>query len=83
MIDDIALILTLLCFAFLVVCGILHKIEISWAMKGLLCIGMLSIIGFLTKSFHIYDDEMFDILTLVCSLIIFKWTRSAYKRGFL
>lgn len=79
MINNLSLIVVFGCAFFIVVCSILHKIEIFPSTKGILCLLMVSIIGALASgNYHINGGA----LALLAMLIV-RQTYVAYKRGFL
>lgn len=82
-ITTMALSLILFCAFFIVVCSILHKIQIFPSTKGILCISMISIIGVLTGGMHPYLGTSLDITIVALALLIVRQTVVAYKRGFM
>ena len=76
MITNICLIVIFFCFLFMVMN---RKIELLWVAKGLMCIGMLAIVGLLSIPKH-YDTIM-DVLFIVIAFLTAYGTTLIYKRG--
>lgn len=76
MITNICLIVIFFCFLFMVMN---RKIELLWFAKGLMCIGMLAIVGVLSIPKH--HDMIMDILFIVIAFLTAYGTTLIYKRG--
>ena len=76
MITNICLIIIFLCFAFMVMN---KRIQLLWFAKGLMCIGMLAILGALSIPKH-YNTIM-DVLFVVFAFLASYGTSLIYKMG--
>lgn len=78
-----SLILVLSCAIFIVVCSILHKIQIFPSTKGVLCVLMIGIIGVLSGGLHPYTAPAWDFVIIGLAAFFFRMTVVSYKRGFM
>ena len=76
MIIDICLIVIFFCFLFMVMN---RRVDLEWFAKGLMCIGMLTIVGVL--SMPKYHDTIADFLFIVIAFLTVYGTTLIYKRG--
>ena len=76
MITNICLIVIFFCFLFMVMN---KRIQLLWFAKGLMCIGMLAILGVLSIPKH--HDTIMDILFTVFAFLASYGTALIYKRG--
>ena len=76
MIIDICLIVIFFCFLFMVMN---RRVDLEWFAKGLMCIGMLTIVGVL--SMPKYQDTIADFLFIVIAFLTTYGTTLIYKRG--
>ena len=64
------------CFLFMVMN---RRVDLKWFAKGLMCIGMLAIVGVLSIPKH--HDTMMDVLFIVIAFLTAYGTTLIYKRG--
>lgn len=76
MITDLCLVVIFICFAFMV---LNKRIQLLWFAKGLMCMGMIAIIGVLAVPKH--HDTIMDVLFVVLSILTAYGTMMIYKRG--
>ena len=76
MITNICLLIIFFCFAFMVMN---KRIQLLWFAKGLMCIGMLAILGVLSIPKH--HDTIMDVLFVVFAFLASYGTSLIYKRG--
>ena len=76
MITNICLSIIGFCFLFMVMN---RRIELLWFAKGLMCIGMLAIVGVLSIPKH--HDTIMDVLFIVIASLTAYGTTLIYKRG--
>ena len=76
MITNICLIVIFFCFLFMVMN---RRVDLKWFAKGLMCIGMLAIVGVL--SIHKHHDTIMDVLFIVIAFLAAYGTTLIYKRG--
>ena len=56
-----------------------RRVELLWFAKGLMCIGMLAIVGVLSIPKH--HDMIMDVLFIVIAFLTAYGTKLIYKRG--
>lgn len=76
MITNICLIVIFFCFLFMVMN---RRVELLWFAKGLMCIGMLAIVGVLSIPKH--HDMIMDVLFIVIAFLTAYGTTLIYKMG--
>ena len=76
MIINICLIVIFFCFLFMVMN---RRVDLKWLAKGLMCIGMLTIVGVLSMPKH--HDTIADFLFIVIAFLAVYGTTLIYKRG--
>ena len=76
MITNICLIVIFFCFLFMVMN---RRVDLKWFAKGLMCIGMLAIVGELSMPKH--HDTVADFLFIVIAFLTVYGTTLIYKRG--
>ena len=76
MIIDICLIVIFFCFLFMVMN---RRVDLKWFAKGLMCVGMLTIVGVLSIPKH--HDMIMDVLFIVIAFLTAYGTTLIYKRG--
>ena len=76
MIINICLIVIFFCFLFMVMN---RRVDLKWFAKGLMCIGMLTIVGVLSMPKH--HDTIADFLFIVIAFLTVYGTTLIYKRG--
>ena len=76
MISNICLIVIFFCFLFMVMN---RRVDLKWFAKGLMCVGMLSIVGVL--SIPKYHGTIADALFIVIAFLTTYGTTLIYKRG--
>ena len=76
MIINICLIVIFFCFLFMVMN---RRVDLKWFAKGLMCIGMLAIVGVLSIPKH--HDMIMDVLFIVIAFLTAYGTTLIYKRG--
>ena len=76
MITNICLIVIFFCFLFMVMN---RRVDLKWFAKGLMCIGMLTIVGVLSIPNH--HDTIMDVLFIVIAFLTAYGTTLIYKRG--
>ena len=83
MIVNLSLFTIFLCFFMIVVWSILNKVKIYPSTKGILCFGMLAMIGGMTRTYHNSGDWFLDAILVSISILIVRQTIVARRRGFL
>ena len=76
MITNICLIVIFFCFLFMVMN---RRVDLKWFAKGLMCIGMLTIVGVLSIPKH--HGTIIDVLFIVIAFLTAYGTTLIYKRG--
>ena len=76
MITNGCLIVIFFCFLFIVMN---RRVDLKWFAKGLVCIGMLTIVGVLSIPKH--HDTIMDVLFIVIAFLTAYGTTLIYKRG--
>ena len=76
MITNICLIVIFFCFLFMVVN---RRVDLKWFAKGIMCIGMLAIVGVLSIPKH--HDMTMDVLFVVIAFLTAYGTTLIYKMG--
>ncbi len=76
MITNICLSIIGFCFLFMVMN---RRVDLKWFAKGLMCIGMLAIVGVLSIPKH--HDTIIDVLVIVIAFLTCYGTTLIYKRG--
>lgn len=76
MITNICLIVIFFCFLFMVMN---RRVVLKWFAKGLMCIGMLAIVGALSAPKH--HDTTMDVLFIVIAFLTAYGTTLIYKIG--
>ena len=76
MITNICLIVIFFCFLFMVMN---RRVDLKWFAKGLMCIGMLAIVGVLSVPKH--HGTTVDVLFIVIAFLTAYGTTLIYKRG--
>ena len=76
MITNICLIVIFFCFLFMVMN---RRVDLEWFSKGLMCIGMLAIVGVLSIPKH--HDTTMDVLFIVIAFLTAYGTTLIYKSG--
>ena len=76
MITNICLIVIFFCFLFMVMN---RRVDLKWFAKGLMCIGMLTIVVVLSMPKH--HDTIADFLFIVIAFLTAYGTTLIYKRG--
>ena len=76
MIINICLVIMFFCFAFIV---LNRRIQLFWFAKGLMCIGMLSIVGMLAIPKH--HDTIMEVFFIVMSFLVSYGTLFVYRIG--
>ena len=56
-----------------------RRVDLKWFAKGLMCIGMLAIVGVLSIPKH--HDMIMDVLFIVIAFLTAYGTALIYKRG--
>ena len=77
MITNSCLIVIFFCFLFMVMN---RRVDLKWFEKGLMCIGMLTIVGVLSIPKH-HHDTIIDVLFIVIAFLTAYGTTLIYKRG--
>ena len=75
MITNICLIVIFFCFLFMVMN---RRVDLKWFAKGLMCVGMLAIVGALSIPKH---HAIVDVLSIVIAFLTAYGTTLIYKRG--
>ena len=76
MIINICLIVIFFCFLFMVMN---RRVDLKWFAKGLMCVGMLTIVGVLSIPKN--HDTIVDVLSTVIAFLTAYGTALIYKRG--
>ena len=76
MIANICLIVIFFCFLFMVMN---RRVDLKWFAKGLMCVGMLTIVGVLSIPKHL--STITDVLSIVIAFLTVYGTTLIYKRG--
>ena len=76
MITNICLSIIGFCFLFMVMN---RRVDLKWFAKGLMCVGMLAIVGVLSIPKH--HDTIMDVLFIVIAFLTAYGTTLIYKRG--
>ena len=76
MIANICLIVIFFCFLFMVMN---RRVDLKWFAKGLMCVGMLTIVGVLSIPKH--HDMIMDVLFVVIAFLTAYGTTLIYKMG--
>ena len=76
MIANICLIVIFFCFLFMVMN---RRVDLKWFAKGLMCVGMLAIVGVLSIPKH--HDMIMDVLFVVIAFLTVYGTTLIYKMG--
>ena len=76
MITNICLIVIFFCFLFMVMN---RRVDLKWFAKGLMCVGMLTIVGALSIPKH--HDAIVDVLFIIIAFLTVYGTTLIYKRG--
>ena len=76
MITNICLSIIGFCFLFMVMN---RRVDLKWFAKGLMCIGMLAIVGVLSIPKH--HDTITGVLFIVIAFLTAYGTTLIYKRG--
>ena len=76
MITNICLSIIGFCFLFMVMN---RRVDLKWFAKGIMCIGMLAIVGVLSIPKH--HDTIMDVLFIVIAFLTAYGTTLIYKRG--
>lgn len=76
MITNICLIVIFFCFLFMVMN---RRVDLKWFAKGLMCVGMLTIVGVLST--HKHHNTIADVLFIVIAFLTAYGTTLIYKRG--
>ena len=76
MITNICLSIVGFCFLFMVMN---RRVDLKWFAKGIMCIGMLAIVGVLSIPKH--HDTIMDVLFIVIAFLTAYGTTLIYKRG--
>ena len=76
MITNICLSIIGFCFLFMVMN---RRVDLKWFAKGLMCIGMIAIVGVLSIPKH--HDTIMDVLFIVIAFLTAYGTTLIYKRG--
>ena len=76
MITNICLSIIGFCFLFMVMN---RRVDLKWLAKGIMCIGMLTIVGVLSIPKH--HDTIMDVLFIVIAFLTAYGTTLIYKRG--
>ena len=76
MIANICLIVIFFCFLFMVMN---RRVDLKWFAKGLMCVGMLTIVGVLSIPKHL--STITDVLSIVIAFLTAYGTTLIYKRG--
>lgn len=76
MIANICLIVIFFCFLFMVMN---RRVDLKWFAKGLMCVGMLTIVGVLSIPKHL--STITDVLSIVIAILTAYGTTLIYKRG--
>ena len=76
MITNICLIVIFFCFLFMVMN---RRVDLKWFAKGLMCVGMLAIVGVLSIPKH--HNTIVDALFVVIAFLTVYGTTLIYKRG--
>lgn len=83
MISTLSLIAIFICAAFIVVCSIIHKVDIHPLTKGVLCALMLSIIGVLSKDAHPFGSQAMEAIIAFVAVLFIRHTYVSWDRGFV
>lgn len=78
MIANICLIVIFFCFLFMVMN---RRVDLKWFAKGLMCVGMLTVVGVLSIPKHI--STITEVLSIVIAFLTVYGTTLIYKRGWL
>lgn len=76
MIANICLIVIFFCFLFMVMN---RRVDLKWFAKGLMCVGMLTIVGVLSIPKHL--GTITNVLSIVIAFLTVYGTTLIYKRG--
>ena len=76
MIANICLIVIFFCFLFMVMN---RRVDLKWFAKGLMCVGMLAIVGVLSMPKH--HNTIMDVLFIVIAFLTAYGTTLIYKMG--
>ena len=76
MIANICLIVVFFCFLFMVMN---RRVDLKWFAKGLMCVGMLAIVGVLSMPKH--HNTIMDVLFIVIAFLTAYGTTLIYKMG--
>ncbi len=76
MIANICLIVVFFCFLFMVMN---RRVDLKWFAKGLMCVGMLTVVGVLSIPKHL--STIMDVLFIVIAFLTAYGTTLIYKRG--
>ena len=76
MITNVCLVVIFICFAFVVMN---RRIQLLWFAKGLMCAGMISIIGVLAAPKH--HDAIMDVLFIIIAFLTSYGTILVYRLG--
>lgn len=76
MITNICLIVIFFCFLFMVMN---RRVDLKWFAKGLMCVGMLTVVGVLSIPKHL--GTITDALSIVIAFLTAYGTTLIYKRG--
>lgn len=76
MIANICLIVIFFCFLFMVMN---RRVDLKWFAKGLMCVGMLTVVGVLSIPKHL--STITDVLSIVIAFLTVYGTTLIYKRG--
>ena len=76
MIANICLIVIFFCFLFMVMN---RRVDLKWFAKGLMCVGMLTIVGLLSIPKHL--STITNVLSIVIAFLTVYGTTLIYKRG--
>ena len=76
MITNICLIVVFFCFLFIVMN---RRVDLKWFAKGLMCVGMLTVVGVLSIPKH--TSAITDVLSIVIAFLTAYGTTLIYKRG--
>ena len=77
MITNICLIVIFFCFLFMVMN---RRVVLKWFAKGLMCVGMLTIVGVLSTPKH-HHDTIMGVLFIVIAFLTAYGTTLIYKIG--
>lgn len=76
MIANICLIVIFFCFLFMVMN---RRVDLKWFAKGLMCVGMLTVVGVLSIPKHL--STITNVLSIVIAFLTVYGTTLIYKRG--